>query len=370
MNKKTGCCVACVALAGLLLGVPTVATADDDDAKLTIGDKAPAIEISHWIKGDKVTKFEKDKVYVLEFWATWCGPCVAGMPHLSELQKKYADKDVTIIGVSNEELETVTEFLARKYEKEGKTHNDRTEYTLATDPDKSADKDYMLAANQNGIPTAFIIGKSGKIEWIGHPMVMDDALDAVVKGTWDRKPFKKEFEKQQALEKKLQAFQEQYSKSLKAEDWAAAIKTVDELIALDEGNTRLQVMKFVLIAGKQGEYERAYKYAAMAVEKAWDNGYALNEWAWCIVDDKGLEKRDLDLAMKAATRANELTDGKEAAILDTLARVYYEKGNLKEAIKYQQRAADSLEGNGGPMAEELTKTLDKYKGEADKGEKK
>ena len=370
MNKKTGCCVACVALAGLLLGVLATATADDDEANLTIGDKAPAIEISHWIKGDAVTKFEKDKVYVLEFWATWCGPCVAGMPHLSELQKKYADKDVTIIGVSNEELETVTEFLTKKHEKEGKTHNDRTEYTLATDPDKSADNDYMKAANQNGIPTAFIIGKSGKIEWIGHPMGMDDALAAVVKGTWDRKPFKKEFEKRQELEKKLEAIREKISKNWKSEDWAAAIKAVDEHLALDEGNTQLQVMKFVLIAGKQGEYERAYKYAAMAVEEAWDNGHTLNAWAWTIVDEEDLEKRDLELAMKAAKRANKLTEGKDAAILDTLARVYYEKGNLKEAIKYQRKAVDSLVGEGGPMAEGITRALKKYEDEADKGEKK
>ena len=67
--------------------------------KLSVGDKAPPLSIEKWVKGDEVTGFEKGKVYVVEFWATWCGPCVASMPHLSALQKEYKDR-VTIIGVT------------------------------------------------------------------------------------------------------------------------------------------------------------------------------------------------------------------------------------------------------------------------------
>ncbi len=370
MNKKTSFFFVCVALTGLLLGIPATATADGDDKQLTIGDKAPPIEISHWIKGDKVAEFKKDSVYVLEFWATWCGPCVAGMPHLSELQKEYADKHVTIIGVSDEDLDTVTKFLSKKSGKDETTHNDRATYTLATDPDKSVYTDYMLAANQQGIPTAFIIGKDRKIEWIGHPMDMDDALKAVVHGKWDRKAFKKKLEKEQALQKKLQEVRKKLSKSLDGEDWAEAIKILDELLAIDEGNTRMQTMKFMIIAGEQGDYERAYKFAEKAVEKAWENGHALNAWAWTIVDEESLKKRDLDLAMKAAEQANKLTEGKDASILDTLARVYFEKGDLEMAIKYQRKAVESLEGAEGRMAEEIAKTLKKYKEQADKGKKK
>src|SRR5690606_432472 len=63
------------------------------------GNKAPKHAISEWVKCDPITKFEKGQVYVVEFWATWCGPCIAGMPHVSELQKEYGDK-VKIIGVN------------------------------------------------------------------------------------------------------------------------------------------------------------------------------------------------------------------------------------------------------------------------------
>ncbi len=71
-------------------------------ATLSAGDAAPALSVTKWLKGAPVTSFEKGHVYVVEFWATWCGPCVASMPHLSAIQKEFKDK-VTIIGVTSED---------------------------------------------------------------------------------------------------------------------------------------------------------------------------------------------------------------------------------------------------------------------------
>ncbi|MFN9853729.1 MAG: TlpA family protein disulfide reductase [Planctomycetota bacterium] len=79
------------------------ATADD---LLTIGSDAPALDVEHWVqdgegKFGKVTKFEKGKVYVVEFWATWCPPCIKSIPHLTKLQKKH--KNIVVLGVAGSE---------------------------------------------------------------------------------------------------------------------------------------------------------------------------------------------------------------------------------------------------------------------------
>ena len=67
---------------------------------LEMGDPAPEIQIKGWVKGDavKLSELKGKKVVVLEFWATWCGPCIKGIPHLTELQEQYKD-DVVVIGV-------------------------------------------------------------------------------------------------------------------------------------------------------------------------------------------------------------------------------------------------------------------------------
>ena len=64
------------------------------------GQPAPKLALKGWINAEPMTlKKLKGKIVVLDFWATWCGPCLASIPHTNELMEKYADKGVVIIGV-------------------------------------------------------------------------------------------------------------------------------------------------------------------------------------------------------------------------------------------------------------------------------
>ncbi len=342
--------------AALALWIPTVVmAAEGETAMLTIGDNAPAAEISHWLKGEPVTMFEDGKVYVMEFWATWCGPCKASIPHISELQEQYADYDVTFIGVSDEKLQTVVKFLTRA-DSENVLWNQKIHYTLATDPDRSTYDAYMRPAAQQGIPTAFIIGTDSRIEWIGHPTDIDDVLAEVVRGTWDRDEFKVAFEKEIAPARKALRLMDTVDAAAERGDWDAAIAAVTGLVEDQPEQAGMQTRLFRTMV--RAEPARGYIYGNTLITENWLNAGVLNGLAWITVDDAKVTTRDLGFALKAAEQACTLTDHENAGILDTLARVYFEKGDIRTAIGWQR---DALEKAGeSSMAGELRETLIKY----------
>ncbi|HOK96152.1 MAG TPA: redoxin domain-containing protein, partial [Anaerohalosphaeraceae bacterium] len=175
-------------------------------AKGQIGADAAPLDGLVWLKGQPV-RFQPQKVYVVEFWATWCGPCRQSIPHLTQLQKQFKEKGVTVIGISNESAETVRSFV--------KKMGDQMDYTVAVDKDGKAGKNYMEAYGQNGIPTAFIVDGAGKIVWLGHPLNgMDEVLAQVAAGTFDPSAWAKARAEREELERQIEELFRQYFSGL------------------------------------------------------------------------------------------------------------------------------------------------------------
>jgi thiol-disulfide isomerase/thioredoxin len=106
----------------------------------------------------------RGKVVVVEFWATWCGPCRQSIPHLNELHEKLKDKGVVIVGISSGEAERTVEEFAKSMS---------MKYHVGVDTGKTSEV-YMKGVD--GIPHAFVVDRKGKVAWAGHPMAGMDAV--------------------------------------------------------------------------------------------------------------------------------------------------------------------------------------------------
>jgi len=113
LNRQAGRRLLCFA-GFLATAMSAVAQTAHQTAEVRIGDTAPPIEASTWLSGKKALSFEPGKVYVIEFWATWCIPCHAAMPHLNELVRKMTGRPVEFIAITSEEMSRVDAFLKTK----------------------------------------------------------------------------------------------------------------------------------------------------------------------------------------------------------------------------------------------------------------
>ncbi len=284
-------------------------------AKGKIGDPAGSLAGLEFVKGGPVT-IEKGKIYVVEFWATWCPPCRQSIPHLTEVAAKVKDKGVQIVGISNEKPETVKPFV----EKQGDAMN----YVVAIDAGGKVANAYMEAYGCEGIPTAFIVDAASKVVWFGHPMAdLEDVLGQVIAGTFDAAAYaKKKADDEAAYEANVGAYKA-YFETIKSGTMDAARATID---------TRIDAAPADM----------------------------LNALAWQILTEVDEAKRDKTLALRAAEKANTLTEGKQAAILDTYALALFQNGKTAEAVATQEKAIELAKGDEAMVAD-LKKRLEEFK---------
>jgi thiol-disulfide isomerase/thioredoxin len=275
---------------------------------IELGDPAPPLKVNEWVKGGPIDlKDGKGKtVYVIDFWATWCKPCNDGIPHLTEVQKKYKDKGVVVIGVTSQDdsQERVQKFVKQKGDKMG--------YAVAYEKrgEGVTEKAYMDAFKLEGIPTAFIIDKEGRIAWIGqgYPMEgFDEALEQIVAGKFDLAKAKADFLEQRKLEesreKAMPLIQQYFETASRSKDQEATAKLVKQFMPLIEKDSE-----------------------------------TLSVIAWQILMAEDLQQRDLELALKAAKTAYDLTEGKRALQGTVYAKALWETGKKKEAVEVQRKA--------------------------------
>ncbi len=333
---------------------------------LSVGDPAPKLEVKSFVKGEPVNQLEPGKLYVVEFWATWCGPCIATIPHLTELQKKHPE--VSFIGVSvwEQDQANVKPFV----EKMG----DKMVYSVAMDllpePDKKQSnagamaENWMKAAGQNGIPTAFIVNKEQKIAWIGHPSSMDEPLEKIASGSWDLQLAATEHKKAMEARTKFMKLQTKLAQAIQSDDPKKAVAVIDEVIAeVPQMKLALGAPKFAALI-KLGETEKALELGKELKESYGKNAQAYNNLAWAVADPEAKFKADpkiLQFAVEVAEEGDRLAERKDAAIADTLAATYFKAGQKDKAVETQERAVQLAKGTELEKNSDLKGRLEAYR---------
>ncbi len=136
-----------------------------------VGDVAPSFELEAWTNLPANLKVPtadalKGRVVLIEFWGTWCAPCVRAMPRIQALHDRFKDRGLTVLGISYEPLDKTKPFV----QKEGYS------FAIGSDPAKRVVEAYGVRS----WPTSIVIGKDGKVAHVGDPYSAETAVESAL----------------------------------------------------------------------------------------------------------------------------------------------------------------------------------------------
>jgi thiol-disulfide isomerase/thioredoxin len=335
-----------LALTTLLMGAPvraaepvTPPAAPARVLPIQTGTPAPALQVSEWVKGKPITTFEKGKVYLVEFWAVWCGPCIGNIPHLNALQKKYAKDGLVVVGFTSPDrypgkptapernsIELVRSFVAKR--------GDGMDYTVAYDLAGRETFQSYFNAPEAGIPGAFIVGRDGKIVISGHPYYFEEILTDVMAERWDPVKGPERFAE---LRRMIRAPDE-------AKDYAGFKAARAALAARSHVYYERTVYTELLRGLKEGDAEVVRRTGERMIKnvlagESGDMGFTLNQM---VRRDPTKEqaKPFLDLAGRMSEAYVQATRGEDSSALSLRADWFVCMGDLKSAVATQRRAVE------------------------------
>ena len=342
---------------------------------LKVGDAAPAVKVGRWLQGDAVKEFEGDKVYIVEFWATWCAPCKASIPHLNGIHERFKDRGLVVIGqnVWENDDSLVEPFV--------KSMADKMTYRVASDDKSDGGKgkmaeSWLTAAEQNGIPCAFIVNKQGRIASIGHPMKINEELlesllaepSTAPKAAIPARPR----DTSTAPGAKAQELARRAEAEIRAGEWdkaEASVATLQENLTENFRSIGGLLNLDLLLARKQND--DALQLTKLLCEDFKDNPAVRIAVATRLVRQAAPDAALLAAATRIATPVSVTAGDARADALATLARIAFQQDDHPRAVEIQTKAVaiapkndvarqqavlDAYQNNRLPAGEETGRT--------------
>jgi len=342
--------ISLVAAVSALTAVATVGAAPQWGRKLLEpGESAPKLN-SHntkWIQGEQPDL--SDGVIVVEFWATWCKPCQRVIPHLNRMHKAWARYGLKVVGVAADETHDDTDDRIKAVREFVKAKGDGMSYSIVVDPMKELKREWMEAAKQNGIPCTFVVGRSGKVLWIGNPYEerFEDVVKLAIRNKFDPKLTPKGFEAFDAAKR-----------AAGLRNWREAYQHMDTAIEIDAplfGWLVAERYKMVLEQEKNPEAAKAYLQKILPAIA--NDPYSLELMVIAICKDPQISERDLDAAMTFAQQLQRAAGPQSVVALTGTALVHATKGEIDKAVEIQTSAWLAAVPDEKP---EMKRILDEY----------
>ncbi len=302
---------------------------------LKVGDQAPPLTVTHWVKGKPfdISKEGKGKVVVLEFWATWCGPCIQMIPETTSLYQQYKDKGLLLAAVTDsgqgQQLNQVQDFVNGQ--------GRRMDYPVAFDKTQKSYLAYVLGAGAMGIPHSVVIDKEGKIAWFGHPA--EPKMKSIIRDLLlDRYDPTREAALE-AIQRKVEPLWNDFNQAARVGDWNKCLAIIDSILALDEGNFDAMRLAIAIYLDELQSVDEMRKWVEAFISKNHDKAEPLAKVAVLMLSMPDMTDRHPDLAAEAATLAAK-AGFQDADVMTAVAQICFQMGNVDGAIVFQMRAVE------------------------------
>ena len=347
-----------------------------------IGDSAPPLYVKEWVKGSPIQQMEKGHTYVVEFWATWCKPCIAAMPHLSELARQYRDQ-VTFIGVDIMETEGTPDEKIRTFVA---GMGEKMDYHVAIDDGAQTDSAWRTTFNreQYGIPQTFIVDAAGRLAWVGHPINLDTVLQQIVDGEWNVDQERDQERDRRHEEQRISQLEEKASLTLSRFNYEpfttderllvdSMLTTIGEIVAEtpELKNTRT-IVHYTFSALLRTNQKEAYEYGKTMLTATNQHMPIIDLISW-FDDQLTILPAIYQLGAEAYQQR---IDQVVYPLIEDLPRYYHEMANLywnahnpTAAIAAQQKAITAINTEGQYSSTDLATLeacLQQYKEDAEK----
>ena len=242
---------------------------------------------------------------------------------------------IDIIAVSSETPQEIQALLQTATERP----RSKELQTVLSDPEGLWSKAILELTNRKRLPVAVAIDREGRIAWhgIATPDYAGFAIAMISSNRWDIQTYINQIDLDALRRRNTSRISTARHQARIDGDFQKAMVSIDNVIDSDPKNVLNKLNRYEFMMVDMNQPERAYEYGHQLAAEYHNDYITLNGLAWRVVS-MDLRSRDLDYALEISMKANALRSFDDYALLDTLARIHWMRGDRERAIQWQRKS--------------------------------